>query len=102
MHAKRGTDAARYVRQEIEPGNSWQSTKLIYWKISPVSKSCSGQVEQGVQGLDTRLPAVTWRDGRPLDRLLIKVLARSNFILSWKVSKRPPVMCLILSPSSHI
>ncbi len=40
--------------------------------------------------------------GLPLDRLLIKVLACSDFILSWKVSKGPLVMPLILSPSSHI
>lgn len=40
--------------------------------------------------------------GLPLDRLLIKVLTRSDFILSWKVSKEPLVTDLILSPSSHI
>ena len=67
-----------------------------------MSESCGGQVEPGAQGGDRRLPGVAWRDGRPLDRLLIKALARCNFILSWKVSKRPPVMCLILSASSHI
>lgn len=40
--------------------------------------------------------------GLPLDRRLIKVLARSDFILSWKVSKGSLAMHLILSPSSHI
>lgn len=40
--------------------------------------------------------------GLPLDRLLIKVLTRSDFMLTWKVSKEPLVMYLILSPSSHI
>lgn len=40
--------------------------------------------------------------GLPLDHLWIKVLAHSDFTLSWKVSKGPLVMPLILSPSSHI
>lgn len=59
-----GPGAAAHVWQEMERGNSWQSTKLIYWKISSVSKSNSGQVEQGAQCLDIRLPKVMWRDGR--------------------------------------
>lgn len=84
-----------------------KSTKLICRKISSVSKSNSGQVEGCVQRLGVRLPVVMWRDGRPqgppLGRPLIKVLARGgDFIPSWKVSKGPLVMPLILSPCSHI
>lgn len=105
VHAKRGSDAARHVWREIERGNSWQSTKLICWKISSVSKSNSGQV-RGVHSAGNEAPngnVERWlAAGLPLDRLLIKVLAHTDFILSWKVSKGPLVMPLILSPSSHI
>lgn len=45
----------------------------------------------------------TWSAaGLLLDRLLIKVLARSDFIVSWTVSKGPLLMLLIPFPSSHI
>lgn len=40
--------------------------------------------------------------GLSFDRLPIKEIVHSDFIPSWKVSKGPPVMPLILSPSGHI
>lgn len=57
-----------------------------------------GAGNEAPKGNVERWPAA----GLPLDRLLIKALARSDFILNWKVSKGPLVMPLILSPSSHI
>lgn len=65
VHAKRGSDTARHVWRETEGGNSWQSTKLICWKISSVSKSNNGQVEGCAQCWGMRLPMVMWRDGWP-------------------------------------
>lgn len=74
----------------------WQRTKLIYWKISSVSiqqrsggAGCTVLGYKAPSGNVKRWPAA----GLPLDRLLIKVLTRSGFILSWKVSKgASPVM----------
>lgn len=92
-------------------GNPWRSTKLISWKIGPLSKSSGGQVRGG-GGMHCTLfsegvfPSEAQRDGTatgpPLDHLWIKELAHSDFTPSWKLSKGPPVMPLILSPSSHI
>lgn len=99
-------DAAGHVWLKIERGNLWQSTKLICWgdqSSEQIQRRSGGGVctvsgNEAPDGNMGRWPTA----GLPLDRFLIKVLARSDFIPGWKVSKGPLVMPLILPPCSHI
>lgn len=96
-------EAAGHVWREIESANSWQSTSLfvgrsVQWTNQTAVRwrGVHRARNEAPNGNAERRPAAVL----PLDRLLIKELACSDFILSWKVSKRPLVMPLIPLPAA--
>lgn len=77
---------------------------LLGDQFSEQIKHWSGGGVEGVLGNEAPNSNVQrWLSARPpLNHVLIKVLTRCDFILSWNVSKRLLVMPLIFLPSSHI